>query len=298
MPKPASRRTPAALAAPLLALALAMSACAAPGTEPPTAAAAGPAMVTPEMVRLAEMAFEDGLFEEARQRYLRLVAMQPGEPRHRLGLAETALAVGDDAQARTLFDEVLASGKPEVLGRAHQGKGLSLLRGSRPRLALEPLKAAVAADPGLWRAWNGLGLLHDADGAWDLADEAYGKALLASHGAAEVLNNHGYSRLLRGQPTQAAALFIKALRARPGMPRAEANLRLALAAQGQYREAQAGARPTALPDVLNNVGYVAMVRGDHGKAEAYLSQALEASPAYFSTASENLLRLRALKTGG
>jgi Flp pilus assembly protein TadD len=70
-----------------------------------------------------------------------------------------------------------------------------------------------------------------------------------------------------------------------------ANLRLALAWDGRYAEAVAGAQPRELADVLNNVGYVALLKGDHKQAEAYLTRAMETSASHHDHAWHNLSHL-------
>ena len=70
---------------------------------------------------------------------------------------------------------------------------------------------------------------------------------------------------------------------------------MALAWQGKYVEALTGIRKDEMPVMLNNVGYIAMKRGDYEFAEAYLSQAMQMSPSYYAKAAENLEYLRQLK---
>ena len=62
-----------------------------------------------------------------------------------------------------------------------------------------------------------------------------------SGGAAQVLNNRGYSRLLQHRRDEAIADLVAALRKRPDMAEARTNLRLALAMGGDYERAVSGA---------------------------------------------------------
>ena len=54
-------------------------------------------------------------------------------------------------------------------------------------------------------------------------------------------------------------------------------------------------RSRDLPNVLNNVGYIAILRGDYVRAESLLNQAMEASPTFNDKAWENLRYLETIK---
>ena len=43
---------------------------------------------------------------------------------------------------------------------------------------------------------------------------------------------------------------------------------------------------------MNNVGYVAMLREDYGRARAYLTRAMEVSPSFYDVAWKNLESLK------
>lgn len=290
----------------LLALcsALVLSACAtAPGgaetgadggTAPPQAAAA-PAKATPvpDLLRMADELLDAELYEDAGKRYGQVLSLDPGNPQARMGLAEVRLAAGNLDKARADFIELA---EIEALRpRALQGRGLALLKLGRRAEAGKALAEAVEADPTLWRTWNALGRLHDAKERWEEADRCYREALKAAPEAAPVHNNLGYSLMRQGRAKEAAEAFVRALEIDPGLTVAAANLRLALAADGRYVEAMAGARPEEMPEILNNLGYLAMNRGDYDAAETYLTRSLAVSPSYFDQAAKNMLRLKALR---
>lgn len=279
----------------VLAVTVALGACSAPPAAPPVVTAPKTVKISPEMMRLADMALEDGLVNEARQRYVRLLSLDPAHPGARLGLAEALLAQDDVVHARELFEELEAV--EEVRGRALLGKGLTMIRQNRRDDAAKVLAAAVEVDPGLWRGWNALGGLHDLARRFEQSAEAYDKALALRPESGIVRNNMGFSQLLQGKPDQATRHLMAALSHEPRLEAAQANLRLALALQGQYEDARTGLTKDRLPAALNNIGFVALSRGDFGEAEALLAQAIEASPHYHERASVNLLRTRALKGG-
>ena len=46
----------------------------------------------------------------------------------------------------------------------------------------------------------------------------------------------------------------------------------------------------------NNLGYIAMMKGDYDKANVYLQEAIKLSPHYYKKANDNLKHLEALES--
>jgi Flp pilus assembly protein TadD len=57
---------------------------------------------------------------------------------------------------------------------------------------------AVSLPGASWRSWNARGVVADLMRDFDKADSSYRRALELAPGQAEILNNLGWSRLLRG----------------------------------------------------------------------------------------------------
>jgi len=218
------------------------------------------------------------------------------------GIKSSELSVlhGELNLARARFVEALAifrqaSAEPAQNARILQGEGIALSMLGRSDEALAALKAAVALDKTLWRAWNGLGREYDLRRDWPNARAAYENAL-AAPGAktAVVLNNRGYSLLLQNKTTEASADFIAALAKDPGMAAARTNLRISLAWQGAYARAAVTGAGDDRAAVLNNVGLAAALRGDYAEAEKYLNEAMTAKGQYYDRASDNLQLARGL----
>lgn len=271
----------------LTVLLTAVAACQSPAGERPQLPLK-PASGAPLSVVLeeADKALAQGLFEDATILIGRALKKDPNNARARLILAEVYLATGRTAFASATFKEVASSA--DVRAKALQGWGITLLKERKLEAGHKVLQEAVKEDPTLWRAWNALGLFYDSQRRWDEARESYAKALEAEPDSAVVHNNLGYSLLIQRKYSEAASEFTAALKLRPGLRVARTNLRVALAWQGRYEEAARGAGHKELPTVLNDVGYIAMLRGDLVAAEAYLVRAMEASPAFNETASRNL----------
>ena len=259
--------------------------------QPPVPPPAPQVSLPPDMIDTAEGALAGARYAEAQQLFTRILSVEPNNVQAKLGLAEVMLALGHSTQALQLFDQ--AADSPDLRSRALQGRGLSLLLADKPEAGFGALKQAVAGDPTLWRAWNAMGQYYDSQQNWAAATQCYEKALRQNPKSSMVLTNIGASFLLQGRHREAEEKLAKALAIEPANGVARTNLRLALAWQGRYVDALVGARGAELISVLNDVGYVAILRHDYANAEAYLTRALKESPTFFEPAWQNLQYLRA-----
>lgn len=248
--------------------------------------------ITPAMLVLPEAAYEAGRYSDALQLYRELLVRDPNNVRVKLGIADCELASNDPTGANQLYQEL--EGDSSIHPRVLQGQGIALLRLGQNVPAEKALKDAVAADPKLWRAWNALGALYDANQKWEDADQAYAKALALEPRSAVVNNNLGFSLLSQGKLKEAIQTIQTALAIDPALQPAQMNLRIALALDGRYDEATAGAQGPTLSATLNNVGFAAMARGDYAKAESYFTQSVSASSSYEEMASKNLEELKVI----
>jgi len=213
-----------------------------------------------------------------------------------------SLLSGDISLARANYGLALTSYRaaqeaPETHAASLEGQGVALSLMQRSDEAMAALLAAVQANPGAWRAWNALGSEYDQTAQWQKADDAYKHGIDASGGAAIVLNNRGYSRLLQRRRAEAVTDLVAALDKRPNFPEARTNLRLALALGGDYERAIAGGAPGDQAALLNNAGFAAGMRGDYAEAEDLLGRALKVKSEYYARAAENLKIVRALSAG-
>jgi Flp pilus assembly protein TadD len=85
---------------------------------------------------------------------------------------------------------------------------------------------AVEKAPKDATAWVGLAASYDRLGRFDLADHSYAAAVKLVGHTPSILNNEGYSYMLRGQLVKARAKFDDALRIDPGNATATNNLAL------------------------------------------------------------------------
>jgi tetratricopeptide (TPR) repeat protein len=75
-------------------------------------------------------------------------------------------------------------------------------------------------------AWIGLAASYDRLRRWDLADRAYDQALKIAGPTSEILNNQGYSLMLRGDYRRARAVLLQAQASDPANPYIRNNLEL------------------------------------------------------------------------
>jgi tetratricopeptide (TPR) repeat protein len=99
---------------------------------------------------------------------------------------------------------------------------------------------AVEKAPKDASAWIGLAASYDRLGRFDLADRAYQSAVRLVGETTAVLNNRGYSYMLRGNLALARRDFLKAYEREPGNPTIANNLRL-LDGSGRFIERSPGA---------------------------------------------------------
>ncbi len=275
-------------------LAVALAGCeTAPEKSPELSIAPVIAPAPPGTVELAERAFAEERYGDARQLLDRVLIADPGNPRARLIVAELILASGASKEAVKAFGQLLE--RPEVKTRALQGHGISLMLMGDRKKGLESLRQAVKEDPKLWRAWNALGYYHDSQRDWAAAAESYGMALEGNPDSALVFNNRGFSMLMQERLDEAIADLDRALRIDPDFEVAQENMRLALAWSGRYVHAMSGASKRDMARVLNNIGFIAIMRGDYDNAEAYLLRAVEIDPGYNDVASRNLTYLKQVR---
>lgn len=282
----------------IAAVAFGVAACTATESAKPTAAS--DAANQRALIAEAQAQLDHRDYPRATVLFTKAVEADAKDPAAHLGLARSFSGSGEREAALPEFDAAIAAAQGVNAGlaaEALQGKGVVLLELARFDEATTALTGAVEAEPRLWRAWNALGYRYDRARDWKAADAAYTHAAEAAPAGAKatVANNWGMSYMARKDYAGASDRFQTALAVAPGMTTARENLRLALAFQGRYAEAMTGVEDKDLAMTLNNVGYVAFLRGDLSHAEAYFLRAMEASPAYQEKAARNLQMLSSLK---
>ena len=120
------------------------------------------------------------------------------------------------------------------LGGANRGK--KHFRAADFGTAEKHFRRAVELHPRDLEAWLGLAASYDRLRRWDLADRAYDQALKIAGPTPEILNNQGYSMMLRGDYRRAHAILLQAQAADPANPYIRNNLDLL---EASYRKGKA-----------------------------------------------------------
>ena len=256
-------------------------------------AAADPA---PAAVPLGEVAhaLEAGRVDQARTMIGNAVKAGASGPALDRLLADLAFASGDFAAALPRYQALLLASPSEA--RLYERAGISALRLRDVGQAARLLDKAVTVRGASWRAWNARGVAADFQRDWAKADEAYGQAVKLAPNRAEVLNNMGWSKLVRGQWAEAAALLEKAAAADPKSRQIADNLELAKAAISEsLPERRPGESEADWAARLNDAGVIARVQGDRKKAIAAFARAIEARSQWFDRAANNLAAVEAAR---
>jgi len=93
-------------------------------------------------------------------------------------------------------------------------------------LAEQYFRRAVEKGPNDLEAWVGLAASYDKLKRFDLADRAYAQAIRLAGPTPEILNNQGYSYLLRGDRQKARRTLLAARAKDPDNPYIQNNLNL------------------------------------------------------------------------
>lgn len=111
------------------------------------------------------------------------------------------------------------SDEPLRLGMEHFGRG-------NYGLAERYFRDAVEKAPKDATAWVGLAASYDRLRRFELSDQAYNQAVALAGETVQILNNRGYSAMLRGNLQMARRYFLKAHEVDPGNPTIRNNLEL------------------------------------------------------------------------
>jgi tetratricopeptide (TPR) repeat protein len=248
------------------------------------------APVDASLLKDAAQAIQAGRLVEAKLIIARAISLgSRGDPVERL-TADLAFASGNYLQAMVAYRHLVVSSSKQP-GDCEKG-AISALELGRIADAEPLVDGAVASGESSWRAWNARGVLADFKQDWPMADEAYARARELDPQNARVINNQGWSMLLRGDWASAIPLFEQAVALDGTARRIADNLELARAALAadlpKRRVSESNGDWAAR---LNDAGVAAEMLGQKKRAVAAFTQALDASPIWYDRASNNLKAL-------
>jgi Flp pilus assembly protein TadD len=165
---------------------------------------------------------------------------QGADPDHPFKTAEAAPAAGASPDAAAKADPVTTGtvgqtpGAPAATEKGLLGSdpnddlslGKKQYRANNFGLAEKHFRRAVELHPRDAEAWLGLAASYDRLRRFDLADRAYAEAIKIVGPTVEILNNQGFSYMLRGDYRRAREKLLAAERKDPGNKFVANNLRL------------------------------------------------------------------------
>ena len=185
------------------------------------------------------------------------------------------------------FQDVLKT--DDTFALAYEGSGQAFLLLGDMRAAEQQLQRAIALDASLWKSHNFLGMIYDQQQRFDDAIAAYKTALTLKRDDGALFNNFGMSHYRQGDYANALRAFEKAVDMGYVDAKVYNNLGLALAKLGRYQEALIAFTKGSDPaKAHNNLGVIYFTAGQYKEALAAFEKAIELSPRYYPTASENL----------
>lgn len=247
------------------------------------ATAAPPAQALTE----AAHAIDAGRLDQARTMIARAVAAGVnGAPVERL-LADLAFASGNVTEAFARYQVLLAQNPKDLL--LAERTGIAALKLGHTARAAELLERSTASPATSWRGWNARGVIADLSHDWAAADVAYGEASKRAPDRAEIANNMGWSKLLRGDWPDALPLLLRAAQLDPKSRRIADNLELArIAVAQELPRRMPGESDKDWAARLNDAGVMARISGDKARAIAAFTQAIEARDVWYARAANNL----------
>jgi len=151
----------------------------------------------------------------------------------------TGTTVVQPAEPGPTGEPIATMSKPGLLGDDPHDDvqlGKKYFRTNNFALAEKSFRDAVEKHPRDAEAWVGLAASYDRLHRFDLADRAYAEAIRIVGRTPEILNNQGFSYMLRGDYARARKALSDAQAKDPGNPYIQANLRLLA---DSYREGKA-----------------------------------------------------------
>lgn len=136
-------------------------------------------------------------------------------------------------------------------------------------------------------------MVADQRSDWAAADAAYARAEKLSARPAAVLNNWGVSQMGRGDLAAAAKTFERAVSYDSTLFNAKNNLAIVRGLQGDFTLPVVPLTDGERAILLNNLGIIAMRKGEESIAKGLFAAAVQSSPQHYQGAADRLAALEA-----
>ena len=226
--------------------------------------------------------------------YRRAVGREPERVELKRGYALSLARDGQHAEARLVFEDVVAKGGAQPGDLVEYARSLAMLDDFE---AADRALARLPADYRNAREEQLRGMIADHRRDWAAADAHYDAARKLTAQPAPIYNNIGVSKMARGDMQGAEDAFRQALIHDPRLFEAKNNLALSYALQKQYRLPVISLTEEERAILLHNIALVALRQGDEKVALGLLQQSVKAHPRRWAPAADKLATLQTLVKG-
>jgi Flp pilus assembly protein TadD len=212
----------------------------------------------------------------------------PGRIDLQRGLAKSLIRAGRASEAISAWKNVIAHA--EVNNDDRVDLADAYIRNNRWDDAATTLNA-IPPTHETFKRYRLEAMVADSRQLWDKADSFYDTAVGLTTTPASVLNNWGYSKLTRGNYSEAERLFIDALRHNKGMFTAKNNLVLARGARRNYDLPVISMTQVERAQLLHTLALTAIKQNDVTIGKGLLREAIDTHPQHFADAVRSLRAL-------
>lgn len=240
---------------------------------------------------LTDLLLTAGDPEEGVAYFQRALEQEPNRADYRRGLAISLTRAKRYPEAARVYQEMISVGQAEPVDRLEYA-----LVAARLEKWTEVKAVVDALPPGMNTGRRHMveAMLADHNQNWKASDAAYARAETLSTNPANVLNNWGVSLMSRGDLPSAARTFEKALSYNSRLFSAKNNLAISRGLQGNYQLPVVPMTETEKAIILNNLGLIAMRRGDRNIAKGLFAAAVDTHPQHYDAAATRLAALEAV----
>ena len=241
-----------------------------------------------DAANLSELLLTAGNPEESIAYFQRALAEEPNRADFRRGLAISMSRAKRYPEAARIYQEMMA------LGQAEPGDEMEYALVAARLDRWDDVRTVVNGLPaGLnhYRRHMLEAMLADHEQNWTAADAAYARAETLTTNPAGVLNNWGVSMMSRGNLPQAEATFERSLSFNSRLFNAKNNLAIVRGLQGNFELPVIPMTEKEKAIILNNLGLIALRKGEDGIARGLFAAAVDAHPQHYGAAADRLAAL-------
>lgn len=228
--------------------------------------------------------------QDAVEYFEQAVAREPNRDDFRRGLARSLVRAKRYNEAARVYQELITLNQDEPIDRLEYAyvavhldrwDDVSTLAASFPDSLQTPRRYLIDA------------MVADQRSDWATADAAYARAEKLSARPAQVLNNWGVSQMSRGDLAAATKTFERAVSYDSTLFSAKNNLAIVRGLQGDFTLPLVPLTDEEKAILLNNLGIIAMRKGEEQVAKGLFAAAVDAHPRHYDAAADRLAALEA-----